>query len=108
MSITMRIEIEKKIARCAVRSIISAGYAITVESEGVALLTNSINLTAIIDEMFNLDEVTLVVTEPKIDMPVGWVLFVFGNDGYDCIHDHTSNLEGILATATLLAEKYAS
>lgn len=108
MSVKMRIEVEKKIARCAVRCLLSGGFAITVECDGVAELHESVNLTAIINAMFNLDDCTLTVINPKVGRPYGWVKFVFGNDGHDCISDYTTNLEGFLKTALALGDKYAA
>ena len=36
----------------------------------------------------------------------GWVYFVYSNDGHDVISDYTTNLEGLLKKANLLADKY--
>lgn len=35
----------------------------------------------------------------------GWVYFVWGNDGFDCISDYTTNLEKLLMGANQLASK---
>lgn len=108
MSVQLRIELEKKIARAAIRAIIASGYVITVDDgEGGLDCVSENNQKKIMDTMFNLDDCLLRVVNPRVGSLIGWVKFVFGNDGYDCLSDYTTNLEGILKKANDIAKKYA-
>ena len=42
-------------------------------------------------------------------MYLGWVWFVYGNDGYDVISDYTANekIEALMVNVNKLADKYA-
>ena len=107
MSVKMRIELEKKIARCAVRCLLASDFAISVECDGVISLHHSSKISEIIKAMFDLDDCTLLIINPKTAVECGWVKFVFGNDGHDCISDYTTNMEKYLKTALVMADKYA-
>jgi hypothetical protein len=37
----------------------------------------------------------------------GWVLFIYGNDGWDVISDYTCNLEPIMGPANELSEQHS-
>lgn len=38
------------------------------------------------------------------ERPIGWVRFVYGNDGHDVISDYTTNLESVLEPINAYAE----
>jgi len=52
---------------------------------------------SILEHLMEVDDEHLYVFVPFNPESVGWVYFVYGNDGYDVISDYTTGLEAILA-----------
>lgn len=107
MSAKMRIHVERQIARRVVLDAIAAGYALNIDNggEGVELPTPSIKVKEVLGAMFAADDDRLMFY--KGGKYVGWVLFIYGNDGYDVVSDYTVNLESVMKGASALADKYA-
>ena len=110
MNIETRIDIEKRIATAAVESFIAAGCAVSVDDGEDVVLKKSVDVAAIIKAMFSTDEDRLIVWRcPTADggayQRIGWVMFTYGNDGWDVISDNTVNLEEMLKSATALADE---
>jgi hypothetical protein len=38
---------------------------------------------------------------------IGWVFFVYGNDGWDVVNDYTTNLEFIMQCANKIADQHS-
>lgn len=119
-SVRMRQEIEHKIARAAITSILAAGYAITVDNGGNGGYENAANpeglaihqskhLEAILAAMFQTDQEMLLIWNPVAKKNIGFIFFVYGNDGYDVISDYTSSraVDEMLLEANNLAEYYS-
>jgi hypothetical protein len=98
-------QVEKKIVRKVIKDALAAGYALTVHNGGDTVLEPSTNASEILETMFATDDEYLVYY--KEGKRVGWVYFVYGNDGWDVVCDHTTNLEEVMQGATLLADKYS-
>ncbi len=105
---TVSFEQRKKWARSVVRRVVkdalAAGYQLKVvngEEQGKILSTSKKVLAA----MFAVDEEHLCFY--KDGKVKGSVFFVYGNDGWDVICDHSTSLESVLAGATELVDKYA-
>jgi len=76
-----------------------AGYRLKIqELEG----DKGESYASIRDALFDLDDAHVLIDDAN-GKPQGWVYFVFGNDGYDCISDYTTNLEGFLAPCSQLS-----
>lgn len=76
------------ISTACVYSLLGKGYKLSVYSEGVAEVKDSTNAVEVLTTMFNLDSCTL---RGRKDKNVITLLFVYGNDGYDCIADSSTN-----------------
>lgn len=97
MSVKMRQEVERKIASAAVKAILANGYKISVDNGGDDFeITRSEDEKAVLAAMFAADDDRLYVYELDKVRPLGWVYFVYGNDGYDVISDYTVNLEKLV------------
>lgn len=107
MNVEARQKIERRIAKAAVTALIEAGFTVSVNDGGETVLTDSIDAKAIEAAMFSTEEDHLHVTRVS-DGLRGWVLFIYGNDGWDVIADHTVNIEEVLQPATDLADKIAA
>ena len=103
MSVKMRQLVERRIARRLIIDGLKAGYTIAVYDGGEVFGPFS-STKDILDKMFSVDCEHLLFY--KDGTRVGWVYFVYGNDGWDVISDYTTNLEHIMAGASALADKY--
>lgn len=105
--IKARIAIEKRIAKQCIFDLLAAGYCITVHDGEADCLVHSRDAKAILAAMRSTDDDVLKVYAPRPDNPdemqsMGWVYFVYGNDGWDVINDYTTNLESVLARTNAL------
>lgn len=122
MSVRMRQEVEHKIIRAALLSIVSAGYFVTADNGEEDVIENRTDVDVIMRAMFTTDDewlhISILDTSVPLDGPVrepkerykviGWVYLVYGNDGYDVINDYTTNLEQLLQDANDIGEYYGN
>ena len=94
MQVKARQKLERLIASVLIRDALKAGYTISVNNGEEIVITMSVDRTAILKEMFSVDEERLIFF--KDGKQIGWVFFVYGNDGYDVICDYAGNLEHIM------------
>lgn len=108
MSIKMREEVERKIAAAVIDGALAAGYSITVFDGEDETVKRSKDKDEILKAMYTTDEDYLFIYEaPAPDKKIGWVRFVYGNDGYDVVNDYTTNLDSMMAKANEIAEYYS-
>ena len=105
LSVDERKAVEKRIASAVIRSGLDAGFAITVNDGEGFPVERSTDHDEILAAMFSVDEEHLEFF--KDGQRVGWVFFVYGNDGWDVICDHTLNLSDILEEANRIADEVA-
>lgn len=92
MSVKVRQQIERSIATTFVRSVLAAGYTMTVDygdGESEPLSTEKAALAA----MFLGDDDRVYIYRGK--HCIGWAWFVYGNDGWDVLSDYTVNLDDL-------------
>ena len=106
MSVKMRQEVERKIAQTAITQLLASGFVLGVFDGEETVLTHSNDAAAVLAAMFTTDEDELIVSKPGDAQDFGWVKFIYGNDGWDVIHDYTTNLETFLTEANKLADHY--
>lgn len=100
-----RIAMERTIVRRVIRDALNAGYALGVHNGGDSMeIENEKKFGRVVGEMFATDVERLYFY--KEGKAIGWVLFVYGNDGWDVICDYTVNLEDVLAGASAVADKF--
>lgn len=118
MSLAMQNEVETKILTAAVDQLLAAGFRLTVSLErGYDLdecLIASTDQAKIIKEARAGDDCHIFIHaaqgEAVVDdqlNSIGWLYFVWANDGWDCLSDYTVNLESHLAQAHAIASHYA-
>ncbi len=111
MTVGIRQAIEKAIAKATIKALLDGGWVISVEDGEEITLRDSTSALAIYGAMFTTDEDTLYVKQhgsTGFDHAKGWVKFIYGNDGYDVISDHTTNLEDVLKPVNELADRIES
>lgn len=86
-TVRARIAIERKICRKTIRLMKAAGLSMRVHSGEEWETRSSASEAALMRAMFNLDDAWLVISKGRERL--GWVRFVFGNDGYDVVSDYT-------------------
>lgn len=99
-----RQEIERKIAIATIKDLLNSGHSISVNDGEEVTLERSTDQTDILDAMFTTDEDYLIAHKDGELTSIGWVRFIYGNDGWDVVNDYTTNLEHHLATSLNLAE----
>lgn len=100
-----RIEVEKRIVKKTVKDLLAAGYFLAVyDGEEEHPVTD--NIKKLHDALMETDEDYLFVfTKDDKEEKMGWVRFVYGNDGWDVICDYTTNLEDVLKDVNELAQE---
>lgn len=94
--------IEYVVSQKCVTDLIAAGYRIEVD-DGAGVLVWHHTPAAILDALFAVDDPHLTVFRDSTH--IGWVSFVFGNDGWDCISDYSTSLEDVLVPVNALADR---
>jgi hypothetical protein len=99
------IEIEKTIVTMIIEDALAAGYSVTLNNGGdTNELENSKDKAEILAAMFATDDERLTFYADA--SRVGWVYFVYGNDGWDVVNDHIVNdrMGAVLARADAYAD----
>ncbi len=105
MSVKMRREVERKIVSAVIKSALLAGYEIGIDNGGDEYECKSTDYGTLMKAIMATDDEHLYFhAGPNI---VGWVYFVYGNDGWDVLSDYTTNLEEMLKPAHAIADSYA-
>jgi hypothetical protein len=99
--------LEKLIMKQCIADLLAAGYTISVHDGEETILLKSTEGDAIFAAMYTTDEDYLHVFS-KAGKPVGWVHFIYGNDGPDVINDYTASLEDALKRTNALADEMLS
>lgn len=119
MSVKLRQELERRIARIVIEDLLAAGFAVSVSIEDMNStmprdheIWQSTDAEAILKAMFAADEDWVKVYRAPLNpkggvLPDGWVRFVYGNSGYDVVSDYTTSLEPQLQRANAAADEYA-
>lgn len=112
MNMETRQRIERRIAKAAIAGLLDAGFFLSVYDGEEVALRRSRDAKAIADAMGATDEESLFAYRPipaTDNAPrwqrVGSVLFVYGNDGWDVIADHSTSLNSPLQRADELADQ---
>jgi hypothetical protein len=112
-AVARRREVEIKIIKATVKALLAAGFSLSIYDGDEDVLQNngkgSTNVKAIHDALYNTDEDYLNVWSNG-GQHIGWVRFVYGNDGWDVISDYTVNLEPFIGEGTAvdtLIQKYS-
>lgn len=107
MSVKMRQEVERKIADAFITQALAVGYTININNGGDEneLPKPTTDKELVLKTMFATDEEHLLLYKGK--KKVGWVYFVYGNDGWDVISDYTTNLDAIMTEADKISKHYS-
>jgi hypothetical protein len=97
-----RIKMEQRIVKLTVKTLINAGYELSVfDGEEQSAWTGT-DVKMLHDALMNTDEDYLYTRK---DGKKSFVQFVYGNDGWDVICDHGVSLTAVLAPVTALTDK---
>jgi hypothetical protein len=96
--------IERRIVRSTIDDLFLAGYSVSVFDGEAFTLEQSTDRAAILAAMNTTGEDFLYAVDAN-GVRVGWVRFVYGNDGWDVMNDNTTNLESAIAKTNALIDK---
>lgn len=85
----------------------NAGYRLRIDDLEDGKAVPPYGYPSLRDAIFDLDDAYITILDDTGES-VGWVYFVFGNDGYDCISDYTTTLETFLAPCLALSDRLAN
>ena len=96
----VRINVERAIVIKTINALLKAGYCLQFDSMATEAMEHgpTRDKQILMDAAMEVDDERLYVYS---DMPkdnptfVGWVYFVYGNDGWDVISDYTTNLDHV-------------
>lgn len=100
--------IERRVVRRVVSRLLDAGYLIEVDDPDVGpenKPTLHETLKDVVPHLFLMDDDRIWVHEKTYRSAIGWVYFVYGNDGWDVINDYTTNLEDVMKPVNDHADK---
>lgn len=101
-----RIQLEQRIVRKVVDALLKAGYALATD-QGDHRFYDEVNPTTkrsdiladcgeTDDEYLGVFKAEEATGERRVVQPLGYVYFVYGDNGHDVISDYTVNLEAVL------------
>jgi hypothetical protein len=97
MNTSARQYIERKIASAVVTAALKAGYSVSVNNGEDLPVKKSTDKALILKNMFQTDDEHLFVYNG--DKFLGWIHFVYGNEGWDVVSDYIVSLESIANSA---------
>lgn len=103
MQVKDRINLERKICRAVIKDALKDGFKISVYDGEAFAIKRSDNFRAICAALMSTDEDVLQLY--KADKKEGWIHFIYGNTGWDVVHDYTTNLEHLMKTANDISDK---
>jgi len=104
--VNKRMALERRVVTAFLNEALAAGYSVAVNNGGDDdELPPSRKRTEIMSAMFATDDEHLILY--KEGKRVGWVWFVYGNDGWDAISDYTTNLEPLMKGVDVITAKYS-
>lgn len=103
--VRMRQAVEAKIVKAVVKEALRHGYSLRVD-DGERLHVITKTAQTALDALMETDEDTLFLYRGS--QRVGWVRFVYGNDGWDVISDYSANPETelVLIPANKISKRY--
>ena len=109
-AVAKRQMMEKRIARRFLQDVFAAGYRVRVDNgEETSRLLFTVQHA--LREMFETDQEHVLIIDVSGVKPVrvGWVFFVYGNDGWDVIADSSANdlTDRLLKGAEAVSDKIA-
>lgn len=99
-AICKRLAVERRIVKKTVSALLNQGFLLAVDQ-----LPPTMNRKDILAAMMEHGDDRLIVYRGTLRY--GWVWFVYGNDGWDVISDHTTNLETVLEPIYAFTESMA-
>jgi hypothetical protein len=99
-----RRRMETQIARQIVKDALYEDMSVSVFDGESFTIRRSRDLKEVMAALFTTDDDTLWL-HPAEGKAEGWVHLVYGNDGWDVIHDYSVNLETLLEGANSVADE---
>lgn len=95
--------LEREICQRLLEVAIAAGFTISVDNGEEEVICQSKIVSDILAVMFSVDEETLILADDGKEYRI---YLVYGNSGWDVIHDSHSSLEALLEPVHSFAESF--
>jgi hypothetical protein len=104
-AVKRRQAIEKRIVEAVVDEALKQGYELSVD-DGEETHPATTERAKVIDAIMETDEDYLTLLKNGVE--IGWVRFVYGNEGWTVISDYSDNdvTRSVIASAEKIAESY--
>lgn len=100
------ISIEDQIIKLTIDALVNAGFELSVHDGGEMTVNRSTNPDTIFAAMKTTDEDCLFVYMRETRGSMGWVRFIYGNEGVEVINDYTVSLESVMSIVFNLIDDY--
>lgn len=97
-------EMDRAIVTQCVEELLEQGFNLSLFHEEALAFKHSTNKEQILSNLLQCDEETLAIYD-NTQQRVGWVFFVYGNDGYDVISDYSITIEQYIPKTQELVDK---
>ena len=103
------ISIEDQIIQATIKMLLAYGHLLSVNDGEETTVVKSVDKAVIFNAMKTTDEDYLKVysNAPGHDF-IGWVRFIYGNDGIDVINDYTTTVESVMVKINKMIDEYES
>lgn len=105
-SLRERIKLEVRIVKKVIDAVLAAGHAISVYDGEEWAIKRSTNKSDILNACFSTDDDQFRIRDKEGNY-VGWIHFVYGNDGHDVISDYSTDIEELLKPINDYADQQA-
>jgi len=107
MSVKMRQIVEREMVEAVIDDLLATGFKIAIDNGGDDYEVDfTSNRKKLVEGIMATDEERLYVSRNGKNA-VGWVYFIYGEDGWDVMNDYTVNLEPYFKKMKEVFKKYA-
>src|SRR5688572_26772400 len=103
-SVRPRRRLECRVVTATIRALLAAGFSLSIDNGGDDLEFPPTTDYAVVRDGSMATDVEHLIAF-RDGRRYGWVMFVYGNDGYDAISDYTTNLEAALTRVHALTTR---
>ena len=95
-TVKIRQRIEREIVRKVIEDALACQFWLGIDNGDSVDETRYNDADACMEDMMATDEDRLYIYPNQHGAHIGWIYFVYGNDGYDVISDYTTNLSPLM------------
>lgn len=105
MNVKARIALEKRIASKIVHAALAHDWSVSTNDGESWNINKSRKFPEIMASLFTTDEDGLYFFDDQ-GRRTGWVILIYGNEGYDVVSDYSTRIEAMMAPINDYADKF--